>query len=217
MSEQPVSMIPTRFSFIRFERYLLVAFFLVPAVVSALVFARAGHFHGRYATLPAFLFFSALLATALSHPTWRRGSALVERLYRGVPFLCFMVSIFFMSSLRIPPKTSPLLPDYVYHFSEYAALGFLCVRMVAGDERESLRLGPFLWAFAFCLVYAGLDELHQSGVPTRTASPKDFLVDIAGVLIGMLGYRLLSAGISGERETSSGNAASAGAGPGRNR
>lgn len=206
MNKQPASMIPTRFSFVRFERYLLIAFFLLPAIVSTIVFARAGHLHGRYTTLPAFLFLSAMTVAALSRPSWRTGSALVERLYKGVPFLCFMMSIFFMSSLRIPPKTTPLLPDYVYHFSEYAALGFLCVRMVAGEDREPLRLGPFLWAFGFCLVYAALDEVHQSWVATRTASLKDFLVDIAGVLIGMLGYRLLSAGMSGERGARSGNA-----------
>ncbi len=105
-----------------------------------------------------------------------------------------------MSSLAIPTGASPILPDYVYHFSEYAALGFLCVRMLARDEHASVRLGPFLAALVFCLAYAALDEVHQAFVVSRSASLKDLATDVVGILVGMLVYQRLSGGMHKEAQ-----------------
>lgn len=69
------------------------------------------------------------------------------------------------------------------HVAEYLVLGVLLVRAL---RQEGLR-SPALAATAMALGvgWAGLDELHQSVVATRTGSPRDVAVDAVGVLAGV--------------------------------
>ena len=48
------------------------------------------------------------------------------------------------------------------------------------------KLKQVLFSFAFCFVYAALDEIHQYYVPNRCASFFDFGIDSSGVLFGIL-------------------------------
>ncbi len=65
------------------------------------------------------------------------------------------------------------------HVTEYAILALLLVRAV-GRETPALALG---------VLYAASDELHQSFVRGRHASPVDVAIDAVGLLLGALAWR----------------------------
>ena len=69
------------------------------------------------------------------------------------------------------------------HAVEYLVLGVLLVRAL---REEGLRGGALAAAaVTLGIAYAGLDELHQSFVPSRTGAPGDVLVDATGVVGGV--------------------------------
>ena len=70
------------------------------------------------------------------------------------------------------------------HLSEYAILAALWLRAFVRGRNLSPRTAGVL-ALAISVAWAILDELHQSFVPSRTASLADVLVDTAGALIAL--------------------------------
>ncbi len=68
------------------------------------------------------------------------------------------------------------------HFAEYCSLGFfLCVFFLTYSWS---RLIAVLSSFGISVVYAILDEWHQSFVPQRGPGAVDVLIDSAGALFG---------------------------------
>jgi VanZ family protein len=97
---------------------------------------------------------------------------------RWLPVLVWAGVIFAFSS--IPSLNSGLGTwDHVLrkgaHMTEYAILAVLLVR---GS-------GSFRWAFAFTVLYAASDEVHQLFVRGRHGSPVDVAIDAVGALIGL--------------------------------
>lgn len=87
------------------------------------------------------------------------------------------------------------------HFAEYAILYPLVLRGVnAGRTDWSWRRAVGAW----CIVaaYSGLDEFHQSFVPSRTASLWDSALDSTGGLAAMLAVFLALRYRPGHRATS---------------
>jgi VanZ family protein len=68
----------------------------------------------------------------------------------------------------------------IAHFTEYAILAFLAARAFRTSPRPSIRNRWFMISAIVIVVYALLDEYHQSFVPTRTASVFDSFIDMAG-------------------------------------
>jgi VanZ family protein len=68
----------------------------------------------------------------------------------------------------------------IAHLTEYALLGILAARAFRGSPREGLRGRWFLVSLALVVVYALVDEYHQTFVPSRTGSIYDSLIDMAG-------------------------------------
>jgi len=68
----------------------------------------------------------------------------------------------------------------IAHFTEYAILGFLAARAFRTSPRW------FLISAVLIIVYALLDEYHQSFVPSRTASIFDSFIDMAGGITALL-------------------------------
>ena len=66
------------------------------------------------------------------------------------------------------------------HLTEYALLGILAARAFRGSPREALRARWFLASLLLVIVYALVDEYHQTFVPSRTGSIYDSLIDMAG-------------------------------------
>lgn len=91
------------------------------------------------------------------------------------------------------PDTSPetLLTIHgitrkIAHLAEYAILAILTARAFRGSSREGLRERWFLASLILVIVYALLDEYHQSFVPSRTGTIFDSLIDIAGGFAALL-------------------------------
>ena len=67
----------------------------------------------------------------------------------------------------------------VSHLTEYGILGALLFRAFRGQD-HGWRIGWAMRAILFAALVASMDEIHQASVPSRTASPVDVAVDIAG-------------------------------------
>jgi VanZ family protein len=85
------------------------------------------------------------------------------------------------------PNTSPetmatihFITRKIAHFTEYAILGLLAARAFWSSKRW------FLISAVLVVVYALIDEYHQSFVPSRTASVVDSFIDMAGGLTALV-------------------------------
>jgi len=101
---------------------------------------------------------------------------------RWVPVVLWAAVIFGLSSI---PHLGTGLGGWDYllrkcaHVTEYAILGLLLARAL---ERE-------LPAFLLGVLYAATDEVHQSFVRGRHASPLDVAIDAVGLALGVLAWR----------------------------
>ena len=133
-------------------------------------------------------------------------------LSRYLPLIAWMAFISFASTgnfsagntsriigplvLWLFPDTSPEtmlmihgITRKIAHLAEYALLGILAARAFRGSPREALRERWFLVSLALVVVYALVDEYHQSFVPSRTGTIYDSLIDIAGGLAALIAVR----------------------------
>lgn len=120
-----------------------------------------------------------------------------------LPLVAWLAFIFFASSdsfnagntsriigplvLWFFPHTSPetlatihFITRKVAHFTEYAILGFLAARAFRTSSRW------FLISAILIVVYALLDEYHQTFVPSRTPSIFDSFIDMAGGISALI-------------------------------
>ncbi|HEX7771158.1 MAG TPA: VanZ family protein [Pyrinomonadaceae bacterium] len=77
----------------------------------------------------------------------------------------------------------------IAHFTEYAILGFLAARTFRTSPQPAISRRWFLISAALIVVYALIDEYHQSFVPSRTASVFDSFIDMAGGLTALIFLR----------------------------
>lgn len=71
------------------------------------------------------------------------------------------------------------------HFSEYAVLGVLGVRLSCALVGEETISASLRWApVACCALVPVLDETLQLFVPGRSGSPRDVLIDLSGLVVG---------------------------------
>jgi VanZ family protein len=72
------------------------------------------------------------------------------------------------------------------HLTEYAILGWLAARAFRSSPRAAINRHWFLISVALVVVYALLDEYHQSFVPSRTGTIWDSFIDMAGGLAALV-------------------------------
>jgi VanZ family protein len=146
-----------------------------------------------------------------SHP--REQSSARRRVWRYGPLLLWLAFISFASTREfsadntsqvVRPILLWLFPNIsearlatvhfltrkAAHFSEYALLAFLARRAFITSTRAFLRQYWFQLGSLLVVIYALLDEFHQSFVPSRTASIYDSAIDVAGGLTVLLICRL---------------------------
>ena len=76
--------------------------------------------------------------------------------------------------------------DKSLHFLAYLILAFLLWFVVSGDQKVNRRR-PALWLVLFVIVVYGiLDEWLQSYVAGRSCDVRDFFMDLAGALAGLI-------------------------------
>jgi VanZ family protein len=148
----------------------------------------------------------------LSRPAERQETSVLSRALRYGPLLLWMVFISFastgeFSALNTSRLVRPLilwfLPDLnngqlatthfairkLAHFLEYGLLAFLASRAFATSSFASIRLHWFRWGILLVLVYALVDEFHQSFVASRSGSIYDSVIDFIGGLTVLLVFR----------------------------
>jgi VanZ family protein len=72
------------------------------------------------------------------------------------------------------------------HWSEYLVFAVLLLRALKNDASRRCELRHAGWTLALVLLYALSDELHQTFVPTRTASIRDVMINVLGGICGIL-------------------------------
>ena len=103
-----------------------------------------------------------------------------------VPVALYVAMIFWVSSAVRPLPGMRFIPriDKLYHFLEYAPLGWLLARALRGSSpRLSWALAAWA-AVALAACVAGSDEFYQSFVPGKVSSAWDALADVAGSTLG---------------------------------
>lgn len=111
----------------------------------------------------------------------------LEPILRFVPAAIYMAAIFFVSSIP-GEKITVQFDDRVAHFIEYFVLGLLLSFATAGVRGGTGRVATIA-ILAFVGAFAGADEFHQSLVPDRDASAKDWLFDMFGAAVALLAVR----------------------------
>lgn len=66
------------------------------------------------------------------------------------------------------------------HFTEYGILAILALRAFSNIAARFVRDHFFAFSLLLVLIVAAIDEYQQSFQPTRTSSPYDVLIDVAG-------------------------------------
>lgn len=135
------------------------------------------------------------------------------RLRRYLPLIIWMGFIFFAStgemsasntSRFIRPLVLWLFPEITEerlqlvhlvvrkcaHFAEYGLLALLAARAFLASSKNFLRNRWFLSSLLLVIIYALLDEFHQSYVLTRTGSIYDSMIDTAGGLTALIIFSL---------------------------
>lgn len=97
--------------------------------------------------------------------------------------------IFYLSSRPNPDLLSDVrFSDKLLHVGEYGMLGFLSQRashLSWPGRGRGTTVRRVAGVFLCGAVLAGLDELFQSQVPTRTACVSDLVADWVGLLVGL--------------------------------
>jgi VanZ family protein len=79
------------------------------------------------------------------------------------------------------------------HLTEYGLLGWLWFRALRRGAQPRWTLRWSLLAVVIAIAVAITDEVHQSFVPSRTASPLDVVIDACGATLAQLIVRLRTA------------------------
>ena len=110
----------------------------------------------------------------LSQQSYPSMNVLKYRILTGL----YCVLILTLSSMSFQ-TTSISKWDKIIHFSEYAILGAL---LLASMEQRGVKI--VLLIVAIGSIFAGLDEMWQSMIPTRIPSVYDWLADTGGLFVG---------------------------------
>jgi VanZ family protein len=100
-------------------------------------------------------------------------------------FAAYLALTYYVSSRPWVPGAS-MVPDVVLHTAEFSVLTVLLVNALSGAVAVRHRAGALWAALLFGVVYAVIDEFHQSFVPGRDASVRDSAVDIAATGLTVL-------------------------------
>lgn len=119
-----------------------------------------------------------------------------------LPVGLWMGLIFYLSAQPDLPHPesgwADLLVSSAGHMFVFGVLAVLWARALDGRRRA------LVLAFTFTLIYALLDEFHQSFVPGRHADPLDLVCDGAGAALALGGWAWLKLRPTGSRRGQAG-------------
>ncbi|MEK6842421.1 MAG: VanZ family protein [Nanoarchaeota archaeon] len=103
-----------------------------------------------------------------------------------IMFFLIALEIFYLSSLpgSISPGTKIPFVTILYHFCAFFLFSFFLFFLIKGDKK--INSFYIFITLIFSLIYAILDEIHQSFVPLRSPSVNDVLIDFIGLSFSLL-------------------------------
>jgi VanZ family protein len=102
------------------------------------------------------------------------------------PVVVYLAVIFIGSSFPALPEIPGGLSDKAAHAAEYAVLGVLLTRALAGPRWLSAPFPYIAGAVVLAGAYGLSDECHQLFVPGRTFDLKDLLADVVGASLSVV-------------------------------
>jgi len=116
----------------------------------------------------------------------------ITKLSPWLPTIFWMAFIFFLSQRQTTGISGTRTQRFFFfktlHLIEYTILFLLSLFSFI---KTKINKKPLVSAFILSLVYAFSDELHQYLVPGRTARFSDILIDLLGIIIGLVFYHLI--------------------------
>lgn len=110
---------------------------------------------------------------------------IINKLQRFLPAVIWMFVIYYFSSIPTNIITGTTVKRFIilksFHLVEYAVLSILIYFATI----------KYLPAIYISYVYALSDEMHQFFVPGRTSKFSDTLIDLGGILIGIIIIKIL--------------------------
>lgn len=108
-----------------------------------------------------------------------------------LPLLAYAFLIFAVSSIPRLPKAEIGIPgiDKMAHALEYLFFFLLSLRAFRNQPFKLQDNKLLILSFSISVIYAILDEIHQSYIPGRQADVLDLIADLAGIVAGALLYR----------------------------
>lgn len=120
----------------------------------------------------------------LSHQTGDQSSQLSQRL---AELLLKLVAPGYSPNLLSSIEN---LIRILAHGAAFFVLAILTGRAFTRTSIQDIRNA--ILTFIICTLYAASDELHQAFVPGRAGQWQDFLVDIAGIILAVMVYQLIT-------------------------
>ena len=104
------------------------------------------------------------------------------------PLVVYAALIYIVSSIsRLPtPDFGLTFADKIIHIIEYGLFCFLALRALKNPPLDFSPGPACIFAIGITVLYAALDEYHQSFVPGRNADMYDLLADILGAAVALL-------------------------------
>ncbi len=106
------------------------------------------------------------------------------RLFFAFLSACYIFLIFFLADSAVVNHLSRFNPYSLLHIPLYGLLTILLFLSI-NSEGKSARKKNYLFAALIAGAVGILDEVYQSFLPNRQASPTDILLDFGGVILGL--------------------------------
>jgi len=113
-------------------------------------------------------------------------------IYLWGPLIAYLIGIFFISHLSKPTGDVSIAGfDKLLHCVEYFPAAYLFFRPFRVSSVRVISKHFIFFGIVCALLYAGLDEIHQTFIPLRNGSVMDFIADAVGVFLGAYALRRL--------------------------
>lgn len=120
-----------------------------------------------------------------------------------IPAVVYMAAIFTVSSIPgvRPPRLGVSWDDKVYHFIEYAGLGYFLFRAFLYWGRTRLPRTRLILSIFLGAIIGAADEMYQVRIPNRAGQFDDWIVDAIAVSISAVIFYAVA--VSRERKAAS--------------
>ena len=109
-----------------------------------------------------------------------------------VPLGLYWVLLLVLTSLPAENLPDVSFSDKVEHLLAFCVLAVLLkLTLLLQNKNVNVKKRSSLFTIVIVGIYAGLDEIHQIFIPSRTGDIVDWIADISGALIAVLSLGLI--------------------------